>query len=83
MGFISHFVLQIKHIEQEGKFNYNGTEVKVWRGEVEELDTIFLEPCNGVVWAGCIYGRNDDAARFGFFCGAVAEYLKHHYPGPK
>lgn len=75
--------MQIKHLKQEREFSFSGTQIKVWRGEVEELDTIFLEPCNGTVWAGCIYGRNDDASRFGFFCSAVAEYLKHHFTGRK
>jgi len=35
-----------------------------------------LEPLNGTFWVGCIYGRNDDASRFGYFCGAAAEYLR-------
>lgn len=52
--------------------------VQVWQGIVEGLTTLFLEPCNGTFWVGCIYGRNDDAARFGFFCGAALEYLNHH-----
>jgi len=73
----------VRGIKQSGDFFFNNTQVKVWEGVVEDLHTIFLEPCNGSVWAGCIYGRNDDAARFGFFCGAASEYLKHHYDGPK
>lgn len=52
--------------------------VQVWVGEVEGVKTTFLEPTSGAFWVGCIYGRNDDAARFGFFCGAAVEYLKHH-----
>ena len=48
---------------------------------MEGLPTTFLEPCNGSVWAGCIYGRNDDAARFAVFCGAALEYLRHHCQG--
>ena len=75
--------LQISALKEQADFWCNGVQVKVWKGIVEELETIFLEPCNGSVWAGCIYGRNDDAARFGFFCSAVAEYLKHHHEGPK
>jgi len=35
----------------------------VWKGVVEGLNTTFLEPENGHVWRGCIYGRNDDAER--------------------
>lgn len=41
-----------------------------------ELETIFLEPQNGIFWVGCVYGRNDDASRFGWFCGAAAEYIR-------
>ena len=52
--------------------------MQVWQGVVEGLTTLFLEPCNGTFWVGCIYGRNDDAARFGFFCGAALEFLNHH-----
>ena len=37
---------------------------------------MLLEPLNGTFWVGCIYGRNDDASRFGYFCGAAAEYLR-------
>eukprot|EP00884_Botryococcus_braunii_P020795 jgi/Botrbrau1/739/Bobra.160_2s0062.1 len=44
----------------------------------QELRTIFLEPTNGTFWVGCIYGRNDDASRFNFFCNAAMEYLRHH-----
>lgn len=47
-------------------------------GEVEDIKTTFLEPTSGIFWVKCIYGRNDDAARFGFFCGAALEYLRHH-----
>lgn len=71
--------MQVQDICQAGDFWFGGMQVKVWQGIVEELETIFLEPCNGSVWAGCIYGRNDDAARFSTFCGAASEYLKHHY----
>ena len=62
-------------------FFFGNAQVKVWEGSVEGVPTTFLEPCNGSVWVGCIYGRNDDAARFGFFCGAAVEYLKHHAGG--
>jgi starch synthase len=44
--------------------------------QVEGLPTTFLEPENGHFWRGCIYGRNDDHVRFGYFCGAALEYLK-------
>jgi len=42
---------------------YCCAQVRVWRGVVEGLNTTFLEPENGHFWRGCIYGRNDDAAR--------------------
>ena len=58
--------------------NEKGPCAQVWQGMVEGLTTLFLEPCNGTFWVGCIYGRNDDAARFGFFCGAALEFLNHH-----
>ncbi|GBG67829.1 hypothetical protein CBR_g950 [Chara braunii] len=63
-------------ILQEGKdYNWGGTRVRTWCGEVEGLTVHFLEPENGMFWAGCIYGRNDDAQRFGFFCNAALEFL--------
>ena len=37
---------------------------------------MFLEPQNGIFWVGCVYGRNDDAGRFAWFCGAAAEYIR-------
>lgn len=44
--------------------------------QVEGLDVTFLEPDNGMFWAGCIYGRQDDYNRFAFFSGAALEYMK-------
>eukprot|EP00879_Flechtneria_rotunda_P007886 GHRR01008263.1.p1 GENE.GHRR01008263.1~~GHRR01008263.1.p1 ORF type:complete len:1096 (+),score=490.52 GHRR01008263.1:107-3289(+) len=67
---------QVEGLYQDGGFNYGGTFVRVWHGVVEGLNTTFLEPENGHFWRGCIYGRGDDHVRFGFFCGAAAEYLK-------
>lgn len=58
-------------------FNWAGTSIKVWKGFVEGLETVFLEPLNGIFWVGCIYGRNDDAGRFTFFCNAALEYLRN------
>ena len=37
---------------------------------------MLLEPLNGTFWVGCIYGRNDDASRFAYFCGAATDYLR-------
>lgn len=70
----------MRDLQPRGDFFFNNVQVKVWVGEVEDIRTTFLEPMNGTFWVGCIYGRNDDAVRFGFFCGAALEYLKHHCP---
>jgi starch synthase len=70
----------IQHIQEIASFNYANSHIRVFRGQVEELNTTFLEPENGMFWVGCVYGRNDDAHRFNFFCGAALEYLKHHAP---
>jgi starch synthase len=39
------------------------------------LQVVFIEPDNGFFWVGCVYGRNDDAARFAFFNGVAQEYI--------
>lgn len=70
-------------MSQTGDFFWNNTQVKVWQGKVEGLRTTFLEPCNGMFWVGCVYGRNDDANRFNFFCNAALEYLRHHASGSR
>ena len=44
--------LQVRELVQQGDFFFGGTQVKVWQGVVEDLRTTFLEPCNGMVWAG-------------------------------
>lgn len=69
---------QVRGLRLVKDFFYANVQTKVWAGEVEGVPTTFLEPTSGAFWVGCIYGRNDDAARFGFFCGAALEYLKHH-----
>ena len=70
----------IHNVVEIASYNYAGSHIRVFRGQVEGLNTIFLEPDNGMFWVGCVYGRNDDAHRFNFFCGAALEYLKHHAP---
>ncbi|PAN33952.1 hypothetical protein PAHAL_6G059500 [Panicum hallii] len=60
------------HIHQS--FSWGGSEIKVWRGHVEDLCVYFLEPQNGMFGVGCVYGRNDDR-RFGFFCHSALEFL--------
>lgn len=70
----------IHNIVDGANFNYSGSNVRVFRGQVEGLNTTFLEPDNGMFGVGCVYGRDDDAHRFNYFCGAALEYLKHHAP---
>ncbi|MCO5594992.1 hypothetical protein L7F22_049029 [Adiantum nelumboides] len=65
----------IHNLQEKEQFYWGGTAIKVWNGTVEGLPVIFLEPENGIVWAGCVYGRRDDGHRFGFFCHAALEYL--------
>ncbi|GAB4813944.1 hypothetical protein N2152v2_000990, partial [Parachlorella kessleri] len=80
---------QFKDLRVAKDFWLSGTQVKVWKGCVEGLNTfflqpcglntIFLEPCNGLFWQGAIYtNMNQDRHRFGFFCDAALEYLRHH-----
>jgi hypothetical protein len=54
---------QVEGLYQDGGFNYGGTFVRVWHGQVEDLATTFLEPENGHFWRQCIYGRGDDHVR--------------------
>ena len=66
----------VKGLRLIREFNWEGTEVKVWRGEVEGLTTVFLEPCNGVFWVGSIYtDMNTDRGRFGLFCSCALRWL--------
>lgn len=65
----------IHDLQEKEKFYWGGTGIRVWNGTVEGLPVIFLEPENGMFWAGCVYGRRDDGQRFGFFCHAALEYL--------
>jgi starch synthase len=71
----------ISDIQEKPSFNWGGTNIRIYKGIVEGLHVTFLEPENGFFWVGCVYGRNDDAHRFGFFCGAALEYLRHHSEG--
>ncbi|KAK8551617.1 hypothetical protein V6N13_120069 [Hibiscus sabdariffa] len=65
----------VKDLHYQRSYSWGGTEVKVWFGKVESLSVYFLEPQNGIVWKGCVYGCNNDAERFGFFCHAALEFL--------
>eukprot|EP00898_Chlorokybus_atmophyticus_P002462 jgi/Chlat1/3216/Chrsp22S03420 len=67
---------QIHNLIEVEAFAWGGTQVKVWFGEVEDIPVYFMEPLNGMVWAKCVYGRPNDAQRFGFFCHAALEWLQ-------
>ncbi|CAI5948364.1 unnamed protein product [Closterium sp. NIES-65] len=66
---------QVQGLEARGDFLWGGTRWLVWHGRVEGIPVHFLEPESGLFWVGCIYGRKDDAARFGTFCHAALEFL--------
>ncbi|EPS64175.1 hypothetical protein M569_10602, partial [Genlisea aurea] len=66
----------VKDLQFFKSYSWGGTEIKVWSGKVEGLSVYFLEPQNGLFWVGCIYGRGNDAQRFGFFCHAALEFLQ-------
>ncbi|KAK8468909.1 hypothetical protein PHAVU_006G149680 [Phaseolus vulgaris] len=65
----------IKDFECQKNYLWAGTDIKVWHGKVEGLSVYFLEPQNGFFQVGCVYGRGNDAERFGFFCHAALEFL--------
>ncbi|KAM5588721.1 hypothetical protein ABKV19_006936 [Rosa sericea] len=65
----------VKEFQYKRSYSWGGTEIKVWFGKVEGVSVYFLEPQNGLFYAGCIYGCKNDAERFGFFCHAALEYL--------
>jgi len=79
---------QIANIREDGGFNWGKTFTKIFRGEVEGVPTVFLEPANGYFWSGCIYGADfkgmnmTDAERFYFFSMAALEYLVHTKQSP-
>ncbi|KAK7359778.1 hypothetical protein VNO77_01743 [Canavalia gladiata] len=65
----------VKDLQHQKNYSWGGTEIKVWHGKVEGLSVYFLEPQNGFFSVGCVYGRGNDAERFGFFCHAALEFL--------
>ncbi|XP_061336931.1 starch synthase 3, chloroplastic/amyloplastic-like isoform X2 [Gastrolobium bilobum] len=65
----------VQDFQNYKNYFWGGTEIKVWHGKVEGLSVYFLEPQNGFFQVGCIYGRGNDAERFGFFCHAALEFL--------
>lgn len=68
---------QVEGLHRDGSFSYGGTTVHVWKGIVEELQTVFLEPDNGFFGVGCIYGKNNDNARYelGFAYAVLMHYI--------
>ncbi|KAK2447829.1 starch synthase 3, chloroplastic/amyloplastic [Trifolium repens] len=65
----------VKDFQYHKNYFWGGTDIKVWHGKVEGLSVYFLEPQNGFFSVGCVYGRANDAERFGFFCHAALEFL--------
>ncbi|XP_051128773.1 starch synthase 3, chloroplastic/amyloplastic-like [Andrographis paniculata] len=65
----------VKDLQYQKSYFLGSTEIKVWTGKVEGLSVYFLEPLNGFVWAGRVYGCGNDPERFGFFCHAALEFL--------
>eukprot|EP00271_Cylindrocystis_brebissonii_P019716 TRINITY_DN6165_c0_g1_i1.p2 TRINITY_DN6165_c0_g1~~TRINITY_DN6165_c0_g1_i1.p2 ORF type:complete len:1113 (-),score=272.03 TRINITY_DN6165_c0_g1_i1:5404-8742(-) len=65
----------VHNLEERDSFFWGGTTIRCWHGYVEGVPVNFLEPQSGIFWVGCIYGRKDDAGRFGFFCHAALEFL--------
>jgi len=66
----------IQNLVQVDNFHFDNTNVKVWKGDVEGISITFLDPENGMFNHGCIYGRNDDHIRFGFFSRATAQLVR-------
>ncbi|KAK4347003.1 hypothetical protein RND71_033342 [Anisodus tanguticus] len=76
--FPKYDCLKMNHVKDfrfHKSYFWGGTEIKVWFGKVEGLSVYFLEPQNGLFSKGCVYGCNNDAERFGFFCHAALEFL--------
>lgn len=61
--------------EYETHFDWAGTTIRVEKCKVEGLQCFFIEPQNGMFQTDSVYGRNDDAERFNFFCNAALEFL--------
>jgi len=67
---------QVENLVLDREFMWEGVQVKVWKGIVEDLPTTFLEPCNGLVWVGTIYTDiYSDYDRFGVLCSCALHYL--------
>ena len=66
-----------RRYHQVDQFTHGGDIIYVWRGEVEEVPVVFLQPDNGHFDVGCIYGRGDDHIRFGFFSECALAWLEY------
>lgn len=73
----------------ETEFDFRGTHVWVSTCVVENLRCFFIEPANGFFAVDSVYGRNDDAMRFDWFCAVhLSTHLLHFaryllFSGPK
>ena len=62
-------------------FSWGATYNRVFHGKVEDIDTYFIDPENGMFRVGMIYGTDyleipmTDAERFGFFSKAALEFM--------
>lgn len=65
----------LNNVVYETDFEWGGTRIFVSTQIVEGLRVFFIEPQNGFFSTQSVYGRNDDAMRFDFFCKAALEFL--------
>ena len=65
----------VEGLKEIGGYSWGGCFNRVWSGRVDSLRAYFIGPENGFFNVGTVYGRNDDAARFGFFNVAALEFL--------
>jgi len=61
--------------EFETNFDFGGCGITVTKCRVEGVMVFFIEPSNGMFARNAVYGWNDDAPRFNFFCNAALEFL--------
>lgn len=61
--------------EFETNFDFGGCGITVTKCRVEGVMVFFVEPSNGMFARDAVYGWNDDASRFNFFCNAALEFL--------
>ena len=59
-------------MEYDSEFDWGGTKIHVTKCKVEGIQCFFIEPGNGMFNVGSVYGRDDDAVRFDFFCKVCA-----------